>query len=249
MSYNQDLYWLRTMGVGYYYSDTKVDDDLSPLTINLNITKSNVMQNNSSSVNKARRLASAASTIEELKDAIMNFDECAIKFTATNTVFADGTPFADVMLIGEAPGATEDKMGIPFCGESGKLLDNMLASINISRNKNAYITNTVFWRPPANRTPTNEEIETCKPFVERHISLIQPKLIIMVGATAATSLLGQHAGITNIRQEYYKYTNEYLDKHIWMTGIFHPAYLLRQPSQKKTSWYDLIKIREFIDSN
>jgi DNA polymerase len=197
----------------------------------------------------ARFLADSATSLENLKDLLMNFDGCALKKLANNTVFADGNPNGLIMFVGEAPGNNEDIEGVPFCGESGKLLDNILSSINISRKHNAYITNTVFWRPPANRQPTQEEIAICRPFVERHIAFINPKLIIVVGNVAATSLLGKNAGISKIRQEYLSYHNQYLSKPIPTTGIFHPAYLLRQPMQKKTTWYDLIKIREFINQN
>ena len=195
----------------------------------------------------ARSLSDSAQNLDELKQYVLNFDGCNLKQLANNTVFGDGNKDAIVMLIGEAPGAKEDASGIPFCGDSGKLLDRMLSSVNISRLNNAYITNVVFWRPPANRQPTNEEVEICRPFVEKHIALINPKLIILVGNVAATSLLGKNLGITKIRQEYYLYSNQYLTKPIYTTAIFHPAYLLRQPTQKKTSWYDLIRIKEFLD--
>ncbi|GAA5251942.1 uracil-DNA glycosylase [Candidatus Rickettsia kedanie] len=194
----------------------------------------------------ARSLADNANNIEELKESLLNFNGCELKKFATNTVFGDGNLEAKIMLIGEAPGSTEDLKGIPFCGESGNLLDNMLHAIGISRKNNAYITNTVFWRPPANRQPTLEEVDICKPFVEKHIALISPKLIILVGSTATTSLLGKNSGITKIRQEYYFYTNKYLSAPIETTAIFHPAYLLRQPMQKRTSWYDLLKIKEYL---
>ncbi|OZG32371.1 uracil-DNA glycosylase family protein [Rickettsia endosymbiont of Culicoides newsteadi] len=200
-------------------------------------------------ISLSRSLANSASSLEELKQLLMDFNGCNLKKLANKTVFADGNPQSSIMFIGEAPGSSEDAEGIPFCGESGKLLDNVLASINISRKHNAYITNTVFWRPPANRQPTQEEIDICRPFVEKHIALINPKLIILVGNVAATSLLGKNAGISKIRQEYYLYTNQYLIKPIKTTAIFHPAYLLRQPMQKKTIWYDLIKIQEYINAN
>lgn len=187
--------------------------------------------------------------LEELKKAITSFDGCDLKKTATNIVFGDGYIDAKIMLIGEAPGAEEDEQGIPFCGDSGKLLDNMLASIGLSREKNVYITNTIFWRPPANRRPTKEEIALCRPFVEQHIALVKPKLLILVGSTAVSSLLGDSLEISKIRQEYYSYTNEYLAEPISTTAIFHPAYLMRQPSQKKQAWYDLLKIKEFISKN
>lgn len=197
----------------------------------------------------SRALADKANTLDELKLAVSNFEGCEIKKAATNTVFGDGIRDAKIMVIGEAPGASEDALGVPFCGDSGKLLDNMLKSIELYRNRNFYITNTIFWRPPANRAPTPEEIEICRPFVEKHIALINPSLLILVGATAVTSLLGNHLQISKIRQECYMYNNQYLNSPITTTAIFHPAYLLRQPMQKKTSWYDLLKIRKYIDEN
>lgn len=226
-------------------------DDFKDGNIGLSMQQTQTPQadNNNSPISTARRLADSATTIENLREIVMNFELCNLKKLAINTVFSDGNPNADYMFIGEAPGATEDKMGIPFCGESGKLLDNILASINVSRKTNAYITNTVFWRPPANRAPTQEEIDICRPFVEKHIALIKPKIIILVGSVAATGLLGKHAGITRIRQEYYSYSNQYLSAPITTTSIFHPAYLLRQPMQKKTTWYDLLKIKHYVREN
>ena len=193
----------------------------------------------------SRILADQSTNLEQLKAALLAFDGCDLKKTATNTVFGDGIPTSKIMLIGEAPGASEDATGVPFCGESGKLLDNMIATIGLTRSQNVYITNTIFWRPPANRRPTSEEIEICRPFVEKHIALIQPDLLILVGATAVTSLLGD-LQISKIRQEYYQYKNQYLAKPITTMALFHPAYLLRQPFQKKATWYDLLKIQEFL---
>ena len=198
---------------------------------------------------QARSIADSVNTIEELRESLEKFDGCRLKFGANNTVFASGNQSSEIMLIGEAPGASEDAQGIPFCGQSGKLLDKMLSSISLSREKNFYITNTVFWRPPANRAPSLEESEICMPFVEKHIALKNPKLLILVGGTAVASLLGKHLKISKIRQEYYDYKNKYLAKPIPTTAIFHPAYLLRQPGQKKTSWFDLLKIQNFILKN
>ncbi len=229
-------------------NDQKIPKD----TLNTKMVNSNIdslKNSNPSAITLARSLADSADNLEDLKKLLLDFDGCSLKKLANNTVFADGNPQSSIMLIGEAPGSTEDAQGIPFCGESGKLLDNILASINISRKQNAYITNTVFWRPPANRAPTQEEIDICRPFVEKHIALINPKLIVLVGNVAATSLLGKNAGVSKIRQEYYLYTNQYLSKPISTTAIFHPAYLLRQPLQKKTSWYDILKIQEFLNKN
>ncbi len=193
-----------------------------------------------------RALADAVTTLDQLKSSLLSFDGCDLKKTATNTVFSDGVATAKIMLIGEAPGASEDATGIPFCGESGKLLDNMISTIGLSRKENVYITNTIFWRPPANRRPTSEEVEICRPFVEKHIALIKPDLLILVGATAVTSLLGD-LQISKIRQEHYQYKNQYLTKPITTTALFHPAYLLRQPFQKKATWFDLLKIQEFLE--
>lgn len=194
----------------------------------------------------SRSIADKISTLAELKQAVLEFEGCSLKQAATNTVFSDGVSSAKIMLIGEAPGATEDIKAIPFCGESGKLLDYMLGTIGLYRDKNFYITNTIFWRPPANRAPTQDEIEICRPFVEKHIALIKPQLLILVGSTAVSSLLGNHLQISKIRQEYYQYSNKYLTEPISTTALFHPAYLLRQAMQKKTTWYDLLKIKDYL---
>ncbi len=217
-----------------------------------NIAKNTIVQVHTYPItlqSNSRKIANSCYTLEDLKSAVSTFEECSLKKAAINTVFGDGVTTAPIMLIGEAPGQNEDKQGIPFCGESGKLLDNMLKAINLSRIKNVYITNTVFWRPPGNRRPTSEEIELCRPFVEKHIAIINPKLIILVGSTAATSLLGDHVKISKIRQEYFSYNNHYLNHNIPVTAIFHPAYMLRQPQQKKASWYDLLRIQKFIKDN
>ena len=260
------LNWLNSIGVEYYCSTQK--DSKNSLIYALNKNENNILptikptiiktiemitpQKTLSSPNmnsaelQARQLADKATTLAELKQYVENFEGCELKQFANNTVFADGNPNAKILLIGEAPGSTEDEQGIPFCGESGKLLDNMLSTIGIWREQNAYITNTVFWRPPANRRPTNEEINICKPFVEKHIALIKPKIIILVGNTAAISLLGKNEGITQIRLNNYSYINQYLSKPVVTTALFHPAYLLRQPMQKKTTWFDLLKIKKML---
>jgi uracil-DNA glycosylase family 4 len=197
----------------------------------------------------SRIIADNTKNLQDLKNHVMSFENCNLTATANNTVFSDGIETAPIMLIGEAPGQSEDEQGIPFCGASGLLLDKIIESIDISRRKNAYITNCIFWRPPANRRPTDEEIEICKPFVEKHIALINPKLLILVGATAVSALLGKQYQITKIRKEYFNYSNKYLKNHIITTAIFHPAYLLRQPLQKRDTWYDLLKIKDLIEKS
>lgn len=266
----EHLKWLHSAGIEYYCSTKKdsknclfeaikkhkyapfsQDDDannkLEPvITMDNNVHNSNMHPqptNYSEAQVSSRQLADLAKTLAQLRQTVENFNGCELKQFANNTVFSDGQAEAKILLVGEAPGASEDEQGIPFCGDSGKLLDAMLSAIDISRTTNAYITNTVFWRPPANRRPTTEEIEICKPFVEKHIALINPKLIIVVGATAASSLLQTNEGMSYIRQNNYYYTNEYLKEPILTTALFHPAYLLRQPTQKKATWFDLLKIQ------
>ena len=190
-------------------------------------------------------IATSCHNLEELRHAVEEFTGCELKKYAKNTVFSDGNPQAEIMLIGEAPGANEDLQGIPFCGASGKLLDKMLAAINLDR-ESIYITNTVFWRPPGNRQPTHQEAEICRPFVEKHIALISPKIIVLVGGIAASSILGCTIGISKVRGQFYEYQNQYIEKPITTTAIFHPAYLMRQPKQKKLAWEDLQKIRDFL---
>ncbi len=197
-------------------------------------------------VQKTRQLADQIQNLQDLYTSIKSFDACPLKHTSINTVIFDGIQSSEVMLIGEAPGAQEDEKGIPFCGDSGKLLDAILSSIGLSRQKNVYITNTIFWRPPANRKPTDLEVATCKPFVEKHISLIQPKLLVLVGSTALAALCGQERQISKDRSQYYEYTNKYLQQPIKSTAIFHPAYLLRQPIKKKEMWFDILTIKKFL---
>jgi len=202
----------------------------------------------SSAMQATRMMAEKCNDLVELRIAIENFKDLSITKTATNTVFADGNPNAQIMLIGEAPGAEEDAQGIPFCGASGKLLDQMLACVGLNREKNFYITNTIFWRPPGNRRPTPEELAVCLPFVEKHIALIEPKIIVLVGGTAVASLLNSKEGITNLRGNFLKYNNIYLRAPIKTTAVFHPSYLLRSPGQKRVAWKDLLMLKEHINN-
>ena len=198
-------------------------------------------------VKKARELADSVKTIDELRNIVENFDGyLEIKKLANNTVFGEGNVNADILILGEAPGNNEDLEGRPFCGQSGELLDNMFKSIGILR-KDLYITNTLFWRPPGNRTPTEEEVAICRPFVEKHIALINPKLIIFMGATALNSLIDTTMTITKARRQLFDYTNQYLNgKIIKTTPLFHPSYLLRQSSKKKDAWGDLLFVKNII---
>ena len=196
---------------------------------------------------QAHGLAGSADTLEMLKDALTRFDGCALKAGAQQTVFADGNPDADVMVIGEGPGREEDRTGLPFVGRAGQLLDRMLASIGVSRAENAYITNVNFWRPPGNRNPTDEELALCRPFVDRHISLVKPKLIITAGAVPSQSLLGLSDGILKLRGKSYQLSVPGLDAPIPVYPILHPAYLLRRPAEKSRAWEDLLNILKALE--
>jgi len=209
-------------------------------------TQKNNIGNPSSAMQATRKMAEACKDLDGLKIAVENFKDLSITKTATNTVFADGNHAAQIMLIGEAPGADEDMQGIPFCGASGKLLEQMLACIGLKREKNFYITNTIFWRPPGNRRPTPEELAVCLPFVEKHIALVAPKLIVLVGGTAIASLLNSKEGITSLRGNFFEYNNIYLEAPIKTTAIFHPSYLLRSPGQKRVAWKDLLMLKQHI---
>lgn len=197
-------------------------------------------------VKSAVALARAAETLEALRVAVTDFDGCPLKRTAMTTVFGDGAPDAKVVLIGEAPGADEDRQGIPFVGASGQLLDRMLASIGLDRSS-VFISNTVFWRPPGNRTPTSSEIAVCQPFVERLIELIDPRILVTVGGPASQSLLAQKGGMSRLRGRWFTFSTPRLGHPIPAGAIFHPAYLLRSPEQKRLAWRDLLAIREKLE--
>lgn len=196
----------------------------------------------------ARELADKAATLADLEAAVRAFEGCALKKTASKTVFSDGNPNAAIMVIGEAPGAEEDVQGIPFCGPSGKLLDKMFAAIRMDRKEHLYISNTVFWRPPGNRQPSLEETSICAPLVERHIALIRPKLIVLAGGIAAGAVLGKAESISRLRGKTFLYQNPYLTAPIPLMVTYHPSYLLRQPAQKRLAWQDMLAIQEFIKS-
>lgn len=191
----------------------------------------------------ARRLAAAAASLAELESAVQTFEGCALKRTATNTVFADGAAGAELMVIGEAPGADEDRLGRPFVGRSGQLLDRMLAAIGYDRRSNAYITNVLFWRPPGNRKPTNDEIAACLPFVWRHIALLRPKAVMMCGGTATGALLARTDGIMRLRGRWFPLEVEGLERPIPAIATYHPSFLLRSPARKGEAWRDLLALQ------
>ncbi len=187
--------------------------------------------------------ASAVTDIDELRAVVEQFEGCALKFTATTTVFSDGNPSADLMIIGEAPGVDEDKCGRPFVGASGILLDKILQSINLDRSKDCYITNVLFWRPPGNRSPTNSEIAACLPFVWRHIELKNPKVIILLGGTATKTILNTQEGIMRLRGKWSNIQLANTKRQIPCMPTFHPSFLLRQPNQKREAWHDFRAVK------
>ncbi len=196
----------------------------------------------SDAIGGAMAAAGAANSLAELQAALERFDGCALKRTATNTVFADGVAQAPVLLIGEAPGRDEDRIGKPFVGRAGQLLDKMLASIGLDRKTNAYITNVINWRPPDNRDPSPEEAAQCLPFLRRHIELANPQVIILLGAVAARHVVGVSDGIMKLRGRWMEYRVG--DRMVPLMPTLHPAYLLRQPAHKKLAWRDLQSVRD-----
>jgi uracil-DNA glycosylase len=194
----------------------------------------------------ARRLAMECGDLATLEAALVSFEGCALKKTATRLCFADGNPDSPLVLVGEAPGAEEDRKGKPFVGVSGRLLDRMLETIGLDRSR-FWITNCLFWRPPGNRTPSPQEIAVCQPFLERALQLVQPKLVLFVGGTAARSLLGLEEGVTRLRGTLRTWQPEWSPSPVETLVTFHPAYLLRNPAQKKLVWRDLLQLKQRLD--
>ena len=198
-------------------------------------------------IEEARQLADEAKTLDDLRKSIEGFNGCGLKKTANKTVFADGNPAAHVMVIGEAPGADEDVQGIPFCGQSGKLLDKVLFSIGLTRKGDEktgfYITNTLFWRPPGNRKPTPEELAICEPFLEKHIALVNPKILLLVGATAVQGVLKDNSAMAKLRGSVSHYKNRYMQHDVPVMVTYHPSFLLRAPLNKRLAWEDMLKLQ------
>ena len=193
----------------------------------------------------AREQARHAQSLEELEAILAGFDGCALKFSAKNLAFADGNPEGRVMLVGEAPGADEDRIGKPFMGRSGQLLDRMLATIGLDRTQ-VYVANIVPWRPPGNRTPTPQEIAICKPFIEKQIELADPDILVCLGGPAAQILLGVKDGILKTRGRWFAYQTG--RREIRALATLHPAYLLRQPLQKRLAWRDFRALKRALET-
>ena len=211
--------------------------------INANILLSNEPIKRGSNLNLTFLVGTKSQKLEKLRKNIKLVKNCDLKKNATNLVFGDGNINAKIMIVGEGPGANEDKLGKPFVGRAGKLLDKMLASINLDRKK-VYISNVVNYRPPENRKPTEDEILKYLPYLVSHVEIINPKIIILLGSTALNTLIGNTEVISKARG---KWVQKKIGKiKPWVIASFHPAFLMRQPEQKKLAWIDLKMVREKI---
>ena len=240
-------------GVGYAYGEEPVDrmaEGRAKLRAPIKTPKTAAApppvaagpaRNIAFAVEAAKDLAAAAANLEELQAAIAGFEGCPLRYSgARQAVFARGDPTAPVMVVGEGPGGEEDEQGAPFVGRAGKLLDKMLAAAGLT--DRVFITNTVFWRPPGNRTPTPEEQAACMPFVERAIELVSPKLLILAGGASAKAMLRTNEGILSLRGRWSVWTSG--DGRLTVPALptLHPAFLLRQPQAKKKAWQDLMSL-------
>jgi uracil-DNA glycosylase family 4 len=197
-------------------------------------------------VGQAQQMAAAANSLEELEAAIAAFEGCALRYSgASRAVFARGNASAPVMIIGEGPGAEEDQKGQPFVGRAGKLLDRMIAAAGLT--DRVFITNTVFWRPPGNRTPSPQEQAVCAPFLERAIVLVKPQVLLLAGAAAAKSVLKRNEGILSLRGRWFDWSAEHSELTLQALPTLHPAFLLRQPQAKKKAWADLLSLMSRLD--
>ena len=254
------LEFLVDAGITHAYSDepnnrlqpvsptpaTTIHDGV-PNTLPLAPAEDTLLMPHNDIIAEAQKLAAACTTLEDLKTAIQNFDGLDVKKTATQIVFADGNPAAKVMIIGEAPGADEDRQGKPFVGVSGQLLDKILACINLSRagdtaDNSVYISNILNWRPPGNRTPTQAEMEVAYPFIRRHIELVNPEILVFCGGVAAQTLLQSKESISRLRGTVYEYSDT-----VKAIATYHPAFLLRTPLQKKKVWDDMLMLQGVLN--
>ena len=234
------LEWYLTAGVDETAAVRPAENSARPATTELAQATINACQS-------ARELCQKAETLEELKKMVEEFDGCALKLTANKTVFGYGSGTARLLLIGEAPGADEDRSGIPFVGRSGQLLEKMLKAIGFDRNE-CFITNVLPWRPPGNRTPTEGEIAVCLPFLKRQIDLVSPEVIMILGGSAANALLDNGEPISRMRGKWLEYKKSDGGK-VPVLASFHPAYLLRNSGQKAKAWVDMLRMKQKLCNN
>ena len=208
---------------------------------------SSLALSSAAAVKNADDLCREVQTIDELKQAVENFEGCPLKYNAKHTVIGDGNPAAKIMLVGEAPGAEEDLAGKAFVGRSGRLLDKMLAAIGLDRSL-CYICNILPWRPPGNRSPSDAEIAVCLPFLKKQIEIVNPDYIFVLGAVAANSLLGNSDGISRLCGKWMTYETA-AGRQIKVLAGYHPAYLLRTPAQKAKAWADFLRLKKAREEN
>jgi uracil-DNA glycosylase len=196
-------------------------------------------------VARAQSIAACAATLEDLRAALATFTDCPLAATATNLVFCDGNPASGLVFIGEAPGAEEDLQGKPFVGASGQFLDRMLASIGLDRTQ-YLITNLIPWRPPGNRAPTDAEVLMCLPFLQRHLALLRPRIVVTLGALSTHALIGADTGIRKLRGKWRTLALPGIDPPLRLLPMLHPAYLLRTPGAKREAWQDLLTLKKAL---
>jgi uracil-DNA glycosylase family 4 len=239
------LDWYEAMGVDEAIGDEPLDRFAAPEPTREKPTKA-AKSNARSTASPSTPPTSidAAASLPELEALLAQFEGCALKRTAKNTCFARGSDDARIMLIGEAPGRDEDLQGKPFVGRAGKLLDRMLAAIGLDESQ-VYITNTIYWRPPGNRTPTSQEVEACAPFLSRQIELLDPQVMVLLGGAAAKHILGVTEGIMRMRGQWKIY--KCAGRDIPALPTLHPAYLLRNPEHKRLAWRDLLMLKTRLE--
>ena len=200
-----------------------------------------------SAAQRAKDVALAAQSLDALRAALATFDGCALSATATSLVFSDGNPASGLMLVGEAPGAEEDRAGTPFVGPAGQLLDRMLASVGLDRT-GCVMTNVIPWRPPGNRNATDAEVAICLPFLLRHIALVRPRHLVLLGALATQAVLGTKGGIARQRGRWMKATIPGLDEPVAVLPMLHPGFVQKNIGSKASAWADMITLRRALDT-
>lgn len=259
MSLSQTLNWYVDMGVDEAIGDEAIDHfnaglitkpevktEASPIPAPKTNKAPRVAQTLSAREGSllATKLAKSVKTISELRSAVEGFDGCGLTRTAMNTVFASGNEKADIMIVGEAPNADEDRFGQSFVGDMGKLLDKMMAAIELDRETGFYATNIIPWRPPGNRKPSEDELVICLPFIKRHIELVAPKILFLMGHTAISALLNDQRPTKDVRGKWQDF--HIGEQKIATMASYHPSRLLKQPQAKKASWQDLLEIKAKI---
>ena len=252
MSVKEALEWyvgagvIETFGREVFCMAENLPKPVAPVTEGARKATTSLAQDALGAVKTARDICDSIHSLEKLHEKVEAFDGCALKLTASKTVFGDGNQKSGLMIIGEAPGADEDRVGLPFVGRSGHLLDKMLKAIGVKDRTGYYISNILPWRPPGNRSPTDAEVAVCLPFLKKQIELINPEIILILGGSAANSLLNNGESISKLRGKWLSYKKAD-GKEVNVLASFHPAYLLRNSAQKAKAWSDFVRLKKKID--